>query len=83
MADEHLSRPATVEALMAKQAYEHGARELKPRTGPDPNDDFSQKAAENRKPRHGIGLTDPPSERSENDKSDFRKSPTGRPQEDN
>lgn len=40
-------------------AYEHGARKLEPRTGPDPNDDFSQDAAGNKKPPHGIGLTEP------------------------
>jgi hypothetical protein len=58
--------------MSEKTAYEHGARELKPLEGPDPHDAFSQKAAENRKPRGGIGLSDAPGERSENDKSDLR-----------
>lgn len=38
-------------------AYEHGARKLKEHMGPDPNDDFSQEAAENKKPPNGMGLT--------------------------
>lgn len=60
-------------------AYEHGARKLKEHTGPDPADAFSQKAAENRKPAHGLGLTEAPSvERSEADKSDLRGAGTGR-----
>lgn len=45
--------------MPTETAYEHGARKLTPRTGPDPNDDFSQDAAENKKPPHGIGLTRP------------------------
>jgi hypothetical protein len=44
--------------MPAETAYEHGARKLKPRTGPDPSDDFSQKAAENKKPLDGMGLTE-------------------------
>ncbi|MEQ1943512.1 hypothetical protein ABMA32_13945 [Mesorhizobium sp. VNQ89] len=67
---------------MARTAYEHGARELKPRSGSDPNDDFSQKAAENRKPPRGIGLTDPPGEHSESDKSDLQNKPTSNPEAD-
>ncbi|SMH53953.1 hypothetical protein [Mesorhizobium australicum] len=54
-------------------AYEHGARKLEARTGPDPSDEFSQDAAENRKPPLGIGLTEKVDRhRSETDKSDFR-----------
>ena len=67
---------------MLKVAYEHGARTLKPFKGPDPSDDFSQKAAENRKPPGGIGLTDPPKEHSESDKSDLQEAPTGVPKPD-
>lgn len=52
--------------------YETGARKLQPATGPDPRDDFSQKAAENRKPPLGIGLTESIDERSETDKSDLQ-----------
>lgn len=66
-----------------KTAYEHGARALKPLEGPDPNDDFSQKAAENRKPPLGIGLTEKVhQERSEGDKSDLRGPGTARPASD-
>jgi len=45
--------------MATEPAYEHGARKLTPRTGPYPNDDFSQDAAANKKPPHGIGLTEP------------------------
>lgn len=44
--------------MVTKTAYEHGARILKPSTGPDPSDDFSQDAAENKKPPLGIGLAE-------------------------
>ena len=57
--------------MAEKTAYEHGARKLMPLKGPDPNDAFSQKAAENKKPPSGIGLTEPSNERSENEKSDL------------
>ena len=40
-----------------KTAYETGARKYPARTGPDPSDQFSQKAAENRKPPSGVGIT--------------------------
>lgn len=40
-----------------KNAYETGARKYPARTGPDPRDEFSQKAAENRKPPSGVGIT--------------------------
>jgi hypothetical protein len=40
-----------------KTAYETGARKYPARTGPDPSDEFSQKAAENRKPPSGVGIT--------------------------
>ena len=45
-------------SILSKPAYEHGARKLEPQTGPDPNDDFSQEAAENKKPQKGMGLTE-------------------------
>lgn len=35
-----------------------GARKPVPATGPDPNDDFSQDAAKNRKPPLGMGLAE-------------------------
>lgn len=41
---------------------ETGARTLKERTGPDPRDDISQNAAENKKPGSGMGLTQAPNE---------------------
>src|SRR4051812_49424351 len=64
-------------------AYEHGARKLKEHIGPDSSDDFSQEAAENKKPANGMGLTEKSSqERSEADKSDLRGSGTGSPEED-
>lgn len=61
---------------MAKvTAYEHGARKLRAKTGPDPSDEFSQDAAENRKPPLGVGLSEKVDRhRSETDKSDFRDS---------
>ena len=65
-----------------KTEYEHGARKLKPLEGPDPNDAFSQEAAENRKPPLKIGLTEKTSERSENDKSDLTDSKGGTPEAD-
>jgi hypothetical protein len=61
---------------------ETGARHLPARTGRDARDDFSQKAAENKKPPRGMGLTDAPGEHSENDKSDFQDAPTGKPADD-
>lgn len=61
---------------------ETGARHLPAKTGRDANDEFSQKAAENKKPPRGMGLTDAPGEHSENDKSDFQEAPTGKPEED-
>jgi hypothetical protein len=69
--------------MVNQTAYEHGARKLKEHSGPDPNDDFSQEAAENKKPPNGMGLTEASTEqRSEYDKSDFRGEGTGSPQED-
>jgi hypothetical protein len=44
--------------MAEKTAYEHGARKLVAKRGRDPNDDFSQKAAENRKPPLGGGLAE-------------------------
>lgn len=38
---------------------ETGARKYPPKTGYDPSDDFSQDAAENKKPKDGVGLTRP------------------------
>ena len=49
--------------MTEKTAYEHGARKLEPLKGPDPHDAFSQKAAENKKPPLGIGLTEKTDER--------------------
>lgn len=43
-----------------KTEYELGARHPVARTWPDPVDEFSQKAAENEKPRSGQGLSDMP-----------------------
>src|SRR6187401_482399 len=66
--------------MTEKSAYEHGARELKPLKGPDPHDAFSQKAAENKKPPLGMGLTEKSSEeRSESDKSDLTDGKGGEP----
>ena len=61
---------------------ETGSRHLQAKTGRDANDDFSQKAAENKKPTQGMGLTDAPGERSENDKSDLQDAPSGTPEAD-
>ena len=68
--------------MAKKTSYEHGARKLKPLKGPDPNNAFSQEAAENRKPPLGVGLTEKRSERSENDKSDLTDGKGGRPEAD-
>ncbi len=68
--------------MTEKNSFDDVVREQKPRKGPDPNDAFSQKAAENKKPRNGMGLTDAPGERSEHDKSDLQDAPTGEPSED-
>lgn len=47
------------------------------------SDDFSQEAAENKKPPNGMGLTESLAEqRSESDKSDLRGQGTGSPRED-
>lgn len=61
---------------------ETGDRELQRKRVPDSNDDISQKAAENKKPPLGVGLTEKLSERSEEDKSDLQNSPLGTPQSD-
>jgi hypothetical protein len=53
-----------------------GAREPHGKTRRDANDEVSQKAAENKKHRSGVGLTERLSERSESDKSDLVDSPT-------
>ncbi|RLP22132.1 hypothetical protein [Mesorhizobium sp. YM1C-6-2] len=68
--------------MTEKTAYEYGARALKPRKGPDPNDEFSQKAAKNKEPPLGLGLTEKTSERSETDKSDLRDGKGGKPEAD-
>ncbi|MDH6234606.1 hypothetical protein M2281_005224 [Mesorhizobium soli] len=44
--------------MTRKPEYHTGARKPQPVTGPDPNDDFSDKAAENRKPPLGMGLAE-------------------------
>jgi len=41
---------------------ETGARSLRTKDRPDANADFSQKAAENRKPPGGVGNTEPASD---------------------
>ncbi len=46
-----------------------GARKLEPATGPDPRDDFSQKAAENKKPPNGDGLEESVDEGREPDRT--------------
>lgn len=52
---------------------ETGVRVPKKSTGDDPHDQFDQNAAANKKPPHGVGLTENPAEeRSETDKSDYR-----------
>jgi hypothetical protein len=68
--------------MAEKTAYEHGARELKSQDGPGPHDDFSQKAAENKKPPLGMGLSERTSEHSENDKSDLTDGKVGTPEAD-
>ena len=68
--------------MTEKTAYEHGARELKPLKDPDPHDDFSQEAAENKKPPLGIGKSEKIDERSENDKSDLTDGKGGKPEAD-
>lgn len=55
---------------------ETGARAPHAKTSRDANDEVSQKAAENKKPRSRVGLTETLSERSESDKSDLVDSPT-------
>ena len=52
---------------------ETGGRVPKEATGKEPQDEFDQDAAGNKRPPHGVGLTeDPAEERSETDKSDHR-----------
>jgi hypothetical protein len=68
--------------MPTETAYEHGARKLEPRTGPDPNDDFSQDAAENKKPPKGMGLTetaDKPKRPDERPPRDTKDSPAPNP----
>jgi hypothetical protein len=43
--------------MSQKTSYEHGARKPMAQDGPDPSDEFSQNAAENRKPPPGAGLS--------------------------
>lgn len=53
--------------------YETGARVAKVATKGQLHEDFSQKAAENRKPPLSVGLTEKSAqERSETDKSDLQ-----------
>ena len=61
-------------AMADKTDYEHGARKLMAKSGRDPNDEFSQKAAANKKPPLGVGLTEKvapkkPSTRSKDEKA--------------
>jgi len=65
-----------------KPAYETGVQKLQTLKGPDPRDEFSQKAAENQKPPLGMGLAEKIDERSEADKSDLRDSARGQPEND-
>jgi len=44
---------------------ETGARHLPAKTDADANEDFSQAAAENRKPKGGVGLTEPDGDANE------------------
>ena len=68
-----------------KSAYEHGARKLMAHSGADPNTEFSQKAAENKKPPLGVGLTEkvapkkppiPPEDKKAPSKTNDREHPT-------
>ena len=56
--------------MAEKTSYEDGARVLKPRKAQDPNDEFSQKAAENKKPQSGMGLSRKTGEPGEAERSD-------------
>lgn len=53
--------------------YEHGARKLEYRTGPDPADAFSQDAAANKPPKSGMGLTEKISTQSPSDRKPEKK----------
>lgn len=55
---------------------ETGERVPIEKTWRDANDEVSQKAAENKRPPSGVGLTEKLSERSESDKSDLTQRPT-------
>jgi len=68
--------------MKVKPAYETGVQKLQTLKGPDPRDEFSQKAAENEKPPLGMGLAEKIDERSEADKSDLRDSVRGNPEND-
>ncbi|PSJ50524.1 hypothetical protein C7I85_30045 [Mesorhizobium soli] len=41
--------------MVQKARYDVSAWKLQPLTGPDPHDDFSQDAATNKRPKHGVG----------------------------
>lgn len=60
--------------------YESGARKPVTKDRPDPNDDFSQEAAANKKPAGGMGLTRPVGEGEDRThQSDGRRQPTPSP----
>ncbi|MGO4831969.1 hypothetical protein AB4144_06665 [Rhizobiaceae sp. 2RAB30] len=63
--------------------YETGGRKPSERTGPDPSDEFSQKAAENKKPPLGMGLTERVDETNDktrhSESQEPRKQPTPSP----
>ena len=48
-----------------KNQRETGGRELRPKSEPDANEEFSQEAAENRKPPGGVGNTESLSDHNE------------------
>ena len=63
--------------------YETGSRVPKVASKEQMHEEFSQKAAENKKPPLGIGLTEKVDlERSETDKSDLQDSRTSNPEDD-
>ncbi|MET3597184.1 MULTISPECIES: hypothetical protein [Mesorhizobium] len=58
--------------------YETGARKYPARTGPDPNDDFSQDAAGNERPPGGMGLTRSAGETEDKTRQSEGQNPPGR-----
>ncbi|RTM07170.1 MAG: hypothetical protein EKK31_12565 [Hyphomicrobiales bacterium] len=60
--------------------YESGARKPATKARPDPNDDFSQEAAANKKPAGDMGLTRPAGEvEDRTHQSDRQRQPTPSP----